>query len=252
MPADRLPNLGDANDWLARVATPAHAVLAIAGPIDPAEAVKLAREAFDNWSGPAGFADLPPLPEVGSPAVIVTHRPGATQAELTLGCRLAPVTSADDLADQVLARAVGAHFEVVRQATGTTYGFSVKSWVLRGGTSVLLLSGAVENAGLVDALRTIHTGLAESDWNQAIEEGQWALARGYNLSLATPEDWVDRALTVGRYGGDLSSVDQIPARISSVDRVRLVASLRRCAREGVLSLVGDEPIIRGALADTWR
>jgi hypothetical protein len=57
------------------------------------------------------------------------------------------------------------------------------------------------------------------------------VARAFNLNLATATDWVRGALYVGRQGWDLATVDDAPRVLSSMDRSRLVASLRRCADE---------------------
>ena len=137
---------------------------------------------------------------------------------------------------------------------GVTYGLGAWASSLPGGTAVLYLGGTVENGGLAGALRTIHSELvgAERLTQAEFDRGRWAVARRYNLDLVTQDDWVQRALTIGRLGWDLKSVDDVPHDLAAVDRPRLVASLRRCATEGVISIVGDEAIARRALAEAWK
>src|SRR5262249_10200982 len=118
MPTDKHPEAAAANHWLTTLLTPEHAVLAIAGDVDPEQALTLARDAFAGWSGGAGFRDPPALSEVGLPATVVTHRPGATQAEVWLGCRLPTTGPREDAANDVLAEAVHSHFRALREALG--------------------------------------------------------------------------------------------------------------------------------------
>ena len=73
-------NPAAANRWLASYVTPARATLAVAGDINPEEALRAADEAFGDWTGPVGEPDPDPLGQVGGPASVITHRPGATQA----------------------------------------------------------------------------------------------------------------------------------------------------------------------------
>ena len=44
----------------------------------------------------------------------------------------------------------------------------------------------------------------------------------------------------------LESVDEEPAVLTSFERARFVEALHRCATEGVVAIVGDEPTARRA------
>jgi hypothetical protein len=59
-------------------------------------------------------------------------------------------------------------------------------------------------------------------------------------------------MALGRRGWDLTSVDDVPKDLLAFDPAPLVASLRRCATEGVVSVVGDETIARRSLAEGWK
>jgi predicted Zn-dependent peptidase len=252
IPNDKLPDLDEANRWLATVLNPRGATLAIAGNIDPTEAASLARRSFDGWSAGSGVSDPPPLLETGTAAVVVTHRPLASQAVLQLGCRLPAATAESTVARDVLSDAVSLHFASLREQKGIDYSLTASTRTLRGGTAVLYLEGAIENAGLASALSTIRTDLQGADWHHDLDRGRWAVARQYNLGLASARQWVERALILGRHGWDLSTADDVPRLLVSLDEGAMVASLRRCSSEGVLSLVGDEPAVRAALAKGWE
>ncbi len=254
IPDDTRPDESAANAWLETVLSPRRAVLAIAGNVDPAEALTLARDAFEGWSGPPGPADPPPLAEAGSGATIVTHRPGATQAEVRIGCRLPASSATQSVGNEVVAHAMDVRLHAIRNQMGTSYGFGASTSTLRGGTSVVYISGTVENGGLTGALRTIHSELVGAPrlLNGDLDRGRWAVARHYNMDLVTPDDWVRRAMALGRRGWDLKSVDDVPHDLLAFDPAPLVASLRRCATEGVVSVVGDETIARRSVAEGWK
>jgi zinc protease len=257
------PSADDANDWLESVLTPGHAVLAIVGDVDPAEATRLAKSAFGGWSGshkPAN-SDGEPISEepaalgpAGAHAAIVVPRPDATQAEVRIGCRLPPAHAAEALRYRVLARAVDARLNgSIRQAMGLSYGFHAHSETLLGGSAVLYLYGSIENAGLLPALQAVRqvlggsAGLTSGD----LDAGRWAVAREYDMALATPSAWLSRALYLEGHRWGLDAADAEPKLLASFDSTGLVESLRRCAKEGVISIVGDEATARWAIAKAW-
>jgi zinc protease len=254
IPDDARPDLGAANAWLETVLNPARGVLAIAGNIETDEALRLARDAFEGWSRAPAPDNPPAMSEAGSSATIVTHRPGATQAQIRVGCRLPGASAAAAVGHQVLAATLNGRLRALRSEMGVTYGLYASSSTMPGGTAILYLGGTVENGGLTGALRTIHSQLvgAERLTQAEFDRGRWAVARNYNIDLVTQDDWVVRALAIGRLGWDLKSVDDVPQVLVSVDRQRLVASLRRCATEGVVSIIGDEATARRSVAEAWK
>jgi zinc protease len=265
LPEEGHPSAGEANEWLEAVLSPRRGVLAIVGDVDPGEAARLAKSAFGGWSGAAPAArprtedgeeaERPPaaLGAAGAHAAIVVHRPDATQAEVRIACRLAPAGAAQELRYQVLARAVDARLNgSIRQAMGYSYGFHAHAETLLGGSAVLYLQGSVENAGLLPALQAVRQVLGGAALtNEDLAFGRWAVARGYDIALATPSGWLSRALEVERRGWGLEAVDAEPKLLSSFDPAGLVESLHRCAKEGVISIVGDEPTARWALGKAW-
>jgi len=253
-PEDRDPDQGGANDWLEGALRPSNATLVIVGDMDPAEALRLAKSAFDGWGGGPMNKSPEALDEQGEHAAIVVHRPGATQAEIRVGCRLSPADADESLRQDVLAHVIGDRLDaVIRKSLGVSYGFRGSAETLRGGSSVLYLSGAVENGGLEAALRIVRSELTGAGRLTAadFDRGRWAVARTYDLSLATPDAWVSRALALANAQWPLESIDAQPSVLASFDRAPLVQALRRCATEGVVSIVGDETIARRAVAKVW-
>jgi zinc protease len=254
VPAEGRPGADEANAWLAAVLSPQNATLTIAGDVEPADAVRLARSAFGGWSGEGPLDAPPPRGEAGTHAAIVAHRPGATQAEVRIGCRLPAAGPAETVRNDVLAAVLGARLNTaIREQLGVSYGFGAYAQTLRGGTATLYASGTVENAGLARALRIVRDELAMAErWTDAdLARGRWVSARSYNLGLATADDWVRAALTAERRGWGLGSIDGVPRALAAIDRAKVVAPLVRCASEGVVSIVGDEATAKRALAEVW-
>jgi zinc protease len=253
IPNDKRPDRAALNQWIAAKLTPARAVLAIVGDIDPDEALRAAERSFGGWSGAAGAPDPEPLGEAGLHAEIVTHRPGATQAVIQLGCRLPKMQEADRVRAEVVSVALAQRIGSVRESLGQSYGLS--SWVetLRGGTGVLHVGGAVENAGLPSALRTIRNEMTRLSTlkGSELDRGRWAVASRYNLGLMTTSDWVNRALEAGKNSWSLESIDNVPEVLASLNANDVLSALRSCTSNGVLSIVGDEMIAKRAIKEAW-
>jgi zinc protease len=253
IPPKSVPSRSALNAWLATQVTPARATLAIVGDLDPEEALNAAEDAFGGWKGNAGAPDPEPLTPTSAHSAIVVHRPAATQAVVRLGCRLPSTDATQIVAARIVSIALAQRIGNVRQQRGTTYGLSSHVEVLRGGTAVLHIDGAIENAGLASALRTIRnemTTLAVSN-GADINRARWTLASQFNLELVTSEDWMKHALEAARNSWSLQSIDKVPEVIASVDTSNVLSALRSCSNDGVLSIVGDETIARRAIKDVW-
>jgi zinc protease len=254
IPSEGKLNPAAANRWIANHLTPARTTLAIAGDIDPEEVLRVADDAFGGWSGPVGEADPEALGQVGGPAQVITHRPGATQAEVRLACRLPRLTASQFVAAKIVAIAFSERIESPREgAEINTYGLSASIQSFRGGTAMMHVGGAVNNGGLATTLRTLRTGLANISELKGhdIERGRWVFASRYNLGLVSSEQWVSRALDSARNGWSLQSIDGMPDAIASVDTKNVLSALRSCATDGVLSIVGDETTVRYAIKEVW-
>jgi zinc protease len=254
IPKDHRPSRDATNRWLESNITPARAILAIAGDVDPEEALRAAESAFGGWSGAPNAPDPAPLDRAGAHAEIVTHRPGATQAEIEIGCRLPTLDWADRLRARVVSVALAKRIGSVRESRGLSYGLSAWVEARRGGTGVLHIGGAVENAGLATALRTIRnemTRLATLKGSE-LDRGRWAVGTSYNLGLTTTTEWVTQALDAERNGWGLESIDHVPDVLASFNANSVLSALRTCSTDGVLSIVGDETIARRAIKEAWQ
>ena len=118
---------------------------------------------------------------------------------------------------------------------------------------MMIVGGAVNNAGLATTLLALRTGLAKITelTGQDIDRGRWVFASRYNLGLVSSEQWVARALEAARNGWGIPSVDTMPDAIATVDPKNVLSALRSCATDGVLSIVGDETTVRSGITEVW-
>jgi len=99
----------DFERWFEQTLAPANAVLVLVGVFDPDEAERRVRERFSAWrNGRPGapLAPLPPAPAASPRALKLIHRPGMSQTDLRLTCRLAAAASTDLAAVEVTRRYV--------------------------------------------------------------------------------------------------------------------------------------------------
>jgi zinc protease len=258
--ADDLERVGadDANHWLDTVAVPRNAVLAIVGEIDPAEVEGYVRDTLGRWSGgaPAQAPPPPPPPPAGrapKPTIVIAHRPGATQGEIRFGCLLPPAGGARY---DVMAHLLGDRvYDVVRRSMGGSYGFSAHATTYRGGAAHLSLTGAADNAHVADALGALRRALILFEQghfkDHEVDVARWRVARSYAVRFTTNAAVVGAILAARNEDRDLASIDRYPEDLVAVTPEALAADFARCQAAPVISLVGDEPTLRDAVAKVW-
>jgi zinc protease len=254
---------GEIEDWLGSVVRPSNGVLVIVGDVSVPEAQEAARDALARLGGKPGAIEAPgPATRDGyglgarvleGPGAIVTHRPGASQAELELRCLLPPADARRDALYDVVSDFVGAWIaNDLRQRYGSTYGVHVTSYTLRGGSAYLVIRSNIDNGRLALALRALR-----SFWTSSVKGGAPAddvrrsrdtvtihrLLR-YDTSPALADGLVER----WNQGWELETIDDAPADIASVQPAEVDAALRTCAANMVIGVTGDEGVIRTAFA----
>jgi zinc protease len=116
---------------------PKTSLLEMTGDVTPAEARKLAEEAFGQWPSTAAPATLPQAPEPPAQKILVVDKPGSPQtAVLTFGVGL-PRSSPDYAATEVMNTMLGGLFSSrinmnLREEHGYTYGAFSFFWFYRG------------------------------------------------------------------------------------------------------------------------
>ena len=253
---------GEIETWLDHIVTPANGVLVVVGDVDPATVEAAARDSLTRLSGtgpalPAPAAVAPTPTKIGIAALdaasgaIITHRPGATQAELHLGCLLTPAGAREAEADALMADVVQSSLESdLRQQTGATYG--VHTWIstLRGGTTIFNLEANIDNGRLRSALWTLR-----QFWKRFTTEGASADflrnardTRTTNLLLSydTSRALARRLVELWNQGWPLASLDEAAADVAATTDAQVNAVLRTCGDNLVVTVTGDERTIRAA------
>ncbi len=244
--------------WVARTYRPTNAVVAIVGELNLDEAEKQARTWLSGWSGSGGVVRPPPPLEAG-PArptqVLRTARPGATQTQVSWGCPLRGADAAAEARYDLMAELASTRlYRQVRSSLGASYGFSGRSVVYEGGAAHLEVHGAVENAQLPRALAAVRQTLgelSEGHWQPVeLEAARRRLQQRHALSLGTSAQLAQAVLSARGLGQPLSSVEDFPKHLAAVTPAELQRDFALCAGNLVVSLEGDESVMRDA-AEAW-
>jgi zinc protease len=265
----------DIERWAHRIYDPRNAVLVVMGDVNPDDIRQLAERWLGDWQSASGGEVAPPTPpgvgtvsvhfedksELASPnhpRTIVTPRRGATQGEVRLGCLLPAASDGKAAATyQLMARLVGKHlFKAVRQELGASYGVRGSSDVLRGGAAHMVVEGNINNGKLAEALAVIRKywdGLPRGEFDeQEMNLVRWDLAREFNLRFLTSGTVVRTVLEARNLGQPLESVDHYADDLAAVTKQDLQAAFAVCHQNQVLSIVGEEAIVKDAIGNAWK
>src|SRR5690606_30236450 len=90
---------------------PDRALLAVTGRIAPADAFRMAEQAFGDWKAVgADVADLPPAPREAAAQRVLIQRDGSVQSTLRLGSPAVSATDADHIPLQLAGTVLGGSF----------------------------------------------------------------------------------------------------------------------------------------------
>ncbi|WP_394821233.1 M16 family metallopeptidase [Pendulispora albinea] len=248
-------------DWIAETHMPENTALVVVGEIDPMEVTKIVKAELGDWKAsaddkpPSVPAPYPPKTDRGF-KVLVTDRPSATQVQMHLGCVFPPAkTLSEGLQREVAAQLVEDRLGgTLRERLGVTYGIRSHARVLRGGTSFLETSSAVERDRLTTALKTVQGALwalGEAPVSQdALGWAKLRVARARTTAHVMNHGTANILLNTINQGFSVENLDFTASYIASVSAKDVHEDLHACAAGTVtLSLVGDEPTIRFALKE---
>jgi hypothetical protein len=80
------------------------------------------------------------------------------------------------------------------------------------------------------------------------DRARWLFAERYKLNLASSPSLVRAILEARNNDFPLTSIDEQPRNIAEMQRDEIARVIVRCGHDSVLSMLGDEPTIRAALA----
>jgi len=183
---------------------PKSTLLELTGDVTPAEARKLAEEAFGKWTSSAEPVSIPPAPAVPERKILLVDKPGSPQtALLTFGVGMQR-NSPDYPAATVMNTMLGGLFSSrinmnLREQHGYTYGASSFFWFYRG-------TGPFISYALV---RTDVTAPATEQMFKELDGIQTRPLTDAELRLA--KDFIIRSLP-----GDFESADRVNRQLAGL------------------------------------
>jgi zinc protease len=204
---------------------PEHAVMAIAGDISMAEAMKKIQARFNAWKKTGT-----PAPQVVDPAVVqkpgiyLVERPNSVQTNLIVGVQAINRTDPDYFALTVLNKVIGGGptgrlFRHLREEKGYTYGAysSIAAPRFRG---VWLADTEVRTdvtepalTDLLDEIRQVRETRIPA---QEFADAKRSLVAAFALTLESPQALLNNALTRYRYGLPADYWDRYPERVMAI------------------------------------
>jgi zinc protease len=248
-----------APQWLPYLYNPRNGFLVIVGDIDVNAAAWLASGWFGSWQGQVGTGRLtaPPVTPPGTRAtrekVLITHRPVASQVEVVFACRLAfPTTGRERAAQRMLADLLGGYLSTqIREQAGAAYSVDGSVSALPAGGAHLTVAMSVDTRRLRDALRVLHGELdalaAGRIEKAAVSQARWALATEDALDYQTGLKATSQILEAFSLGVPLEALSTDADELAQVNDKDLARAFAPCVSSRVLSLIGDEKTIRGAM-----
>ncbi|WP_002634741.1 M16 family metallopeptidase [Myxococcus hansupus] len=244
----------EAEAWIQDVYRPANTVVVIAGEFDVKEVEALSRKYLGGWSRgkpkPVAVPSAPELPTAPS-KLLLTPRPGASQAQVQLACRLPTATPEQEARYALMANLLsGMSTGEMRSRRGATYGFSAQPWLGRGGAAHLVLEGAVDAQRMgesINSVRALLAGFAKDVPASSLERARAQLLAGQSVSFITSEAWVNALLTARVRGFEPDAVTRRPALLQAVTAEALRQEFEGCQQRLVVSITADEGQARSAV-----
>jgi zinc protease len=204
---------------------PDHAVIAIAGDISLADAMKKIQARFGSWQK-AGT----PAPQVIDPApvqkagIYLVERPNSVQTNLVVGVQAIKRTDPDYFALTVLNKVIGGGptgrlFRHLREDKGYTYGAysNVEASRFRGvwaaGTEVRTEVTEPALTDLLDELRQVREVPVPA---KEFADAKRSIIAAFALTLESPQALLNNAVTRYRYNLPIDYWDRYPERIMAI------------------------------------
>jgi zinc protease len=204
---------------------PEHAVIAIAGDISMADAMKKIQARLGGWKKTGT-----PAPQVADPAVLqksgifLVERPNSVQTNFIVGVQAIRRTDPDYFALTVLNKVIGGGptgrlFRHLREEKGYTYGAysNIDAPRFRGvwvaSTEVRTEVTEPALADLLDELKQVRETRVPA---QEFADAKRSLVAAFALTLESPQALLNNAVTRYRYGLPADYWDRYPERIMAI------------------------------------
>ncbi|QSQ24202.1 insulinase family protein [Pyxidicoccus parkwayensis] len=246
----------EAQDWIEDVYRPGNTVVVIAGEFDLKEVEPLVRKYLGGWSRgkpePVALAATPALPAASArPNTLFTARPGATQGQVHVACRLPAATPESEARYAMMSELLDVQaWHDMRSSSGASYGFQSRTWLGRGGAAHLLVEGMVDSRRMnegVGSVRKAMAGFAKSVSAVDLEQARSRLLARQAVSFISTSAWVDALLDTRVHGFAPEALAQRPAHLQAVTAESLQKEFAGCLERLVVAVTADEAPGRAAL-----
>ncbi len=237
---------------------PDHGVIAIAGDISLADAVKKLEARFGAWKK-AGT----PVPKVTDPEAItkpslsLVGRPNSVQTSLIVGTQAVRRTDADFWAVTVMNKVIGGGptgrlFRHLREEKGYTYGAGsnvvAPRWAGQWVASTSVRNEVTEPAltDLLDEIRQMREVRVPA---REFADAKRTLVAAFALALESPQTLLQQAITRWRYGLPADYWDRYPERIMAITEADAQAMAKKYLDPSRLQIVavGNEEAVARTL-----
>ena len=235
---------------------PDHAVVAIAGDISMADAMKKISARLGGWKkagvGAPQVADPVTLSKAG---VFLVERPNSVQTNLVVGTQAIRRTDPDYYALTVMNKVIGGGptgrlFRHLREAKGYTYGAysSIEAPRFRGTwVASTEVRTEVTDAALTDLLDELRQAREIRVPAQELADAKRSLVASFALTLESPQALLNNAITRYRYGLPVDYWDRYPERIMAITDADVQAMAKKYldpSRVQVVAVGNGEAISR--------
>jgi zinc protease len=245
----------DAQAFVSSLYRPNNGVAVVRGAVTVEQARAAAERYLSTWKGGAGGASLSPPAAPAGPTerrIHLVNRPQATQATVTIGCRLQPITPERLPAYDVLESLATESAWGLREQWGATYGVHGLVAKFVDNSSHFVLEGAIENAQvgksiarLLDVVKALGTGtIAEP----LFLTKRWDVGREFVSSYATADAQAMAILSAKSRGWPLDVWDKYPENLANTTRETLRDIMVPCVGKEVVAIVGSATVLAPQLA----
>jgi predicted Zn-dependent peptidase len=258
-PAGTLASLGNlgrpqAQDFHRRFWRPDHALLAIAGDVDPDRVVRIATEQFGDWAGTSAPAPAAsPLATTAGLRIRLVDLPDLPRSEVRLALP-GPTRGAPDADALALACAIlggDADARLARSGAGLTPRVTWNGFRSRG----LVIAGtSARTDSVLAAIRVLREGLRRFGERPPTETEVACVRRrfadGYALGFETLGGWISQWLTMRAYGLPDDHLQRHPDRIAAVTAAEVADAGKKwlASPPATLVVVGPAKSLRKPLA----
>jgi predicted Zn-dependent peptidase len=244
----------DAQSFVSGHYRPENAMAVVYGDVQPDKVKELSEKYLSKWRGGAGAAAMSPPAAPPGPTkrkIFLVDWPKATQAMITVGCRLADIVPERIAAYDVLATVANEQAEALREQWGATYGVYAGVSTHAGGAADLTIGGAVDTAQTARALirlLEITTGIAAGKVSEPLFlVSRWDVGRSFMSRMASADMMAFFMSMAHSKGWPLEVYDKYPENLASTTRETLQQLAKPCLAKEIVTIAGDASVLRPQL-----